>query len=128
MPRHDPAVKAHRSWLALIRPTGLVVAAPALARAGAVLNERDIEGQHRLQEWKKKKRRPERPIKSEPILPGVRGVGAGLGRLGEVVRREGRRRGAGLACRPSSRIRRDALRRFRGYGSRTRRSQPPAAL
>ncbi len=61
MPRHDPAVKAHRSWLALIRPTGLVVAAPALARAGAVLNERDIEGQHRLQEWKKKNDDPSAP-------------------------------------------------------------------
>ena len=61
MPRHDPAVKAHRSWLALIRPTGLVVAAPALARVGAVLNERDIEGQHRLQEWKKKNDDPSAP-------------------------------------------------------------------
>ena len=52
MPRVSPALTAHRNWLALIRPTGLVVAAPALARAAGALPERDVEGQRRLREWR----------------------------------------------------------------------------
>lgn len=52
MPRVSPEQRAHRNWLALIRPTGLVVAAPALARAAGVLDERDVEGQRRLREWR----------------------------------------------------------------------------
>ena len=51
MPRISPEQRAHRNWLALIRPTGLVVAAPALARAAGGLEARDIEGQRRLREW-----------------------------------------------------------------------------
>ena len=51
MPRIPPEQKDHRDWLALIRPTGLVVAAPALVRAGAILPRRDAEGQRRLLEW-----------------------------------------------------------------------------
>ena len=52
MPRVTPEQKAHRNWLALIRPTGLVVAAPALARAAGGLEARDVEGQHRLRAWR----------------------------------------------------------------------------
>ena len=52
MPRVSPEQRAHRSWLALIRPTGLVVAAPALARAAGAINSRDVEGQRRLREWR----------------------------------------------------------------------------
>ena len=48
MPSLPPEVRAHQGWLRLVRPTGLVVAAPALVKAGAILNERDIEGQERL--------------------------------------------------------------------------------
>ncbi len=51
MPRIPPEQKDHRDWLALIRPTGLVVAAPALVRAGAILPRRDAEGQRRMLEW-----------------------------------------------------------------------------
>ena len=51
MPRIPPEQKSHRDWLALIRPTGLVVAAPALVRAGAILPRRDADGQRRLLEW-----------------------------------------------------------------------------
>ena len=51
MPRIPPEQKDHRDWLALIRPTGLVVAAPALVRAGAILPRRDAEGQRLLLEW-----------------------------------------------------------------------------
>ncbi|MBK8232671.1 MAG: N-6 DNA methylase, partial [Candidatus Eisenbacteria bacterium] len=44
----DPEVLAHLEWLGFVRPTGLVVSAPALVRAGAILNRRDLEGQTRL--------------------------------------------------------------------------------
>ena len=47
MPKQDPAITAHLEWLGFVRPTGLVVSAPALVRHGAVLNRRDTEG-HRL--------------------------------------------------------------------------------
>ncbi len=44
----DPAVLAHLEWLGFVRPTGLVVSAPALVRAGAILDRRDVEGQRLL--------------------------------------------------------------------------------
>lgn len=44
----DPQVLAHLEWLGFVRPTGLVVSAPALVRAGAILDRRDAEGQRRL--------------------------------------------------------------------------------
>jgi len=44
----DPAILAHLEWLGFVRPTGLVVSAPALVRAGAILDRRDAEGQRRL--------------------------------------------------------------------------------
>ena len=53
MPRIPPEQRDHRDWLALIQPTGLVVAPSALVRAGAVLPRRDIEGQRRLREWRR---------------------------------------------------------------------------
>ena len=43
----DPQIDAHLEWIGFVRPTGLVVSAPALVRAGAVL-PRDPEGQRRL--------------------------------------------------------------------------------
>jgi hypothetical protein len=44
----DPNVLAHLEWLGFVQPTGLVVSAPALARAGAILDRRDAGGQQRL--------------------------------------------------------------------------------
>lgn len=44
----DPQVAAHLEWLGYVQPTGLVVSAPALVRAGAVLERRDAEGQRLL--------------------------------------------------------------------------------
>ncbi len=44
----DPDIAAHLEWLGFVRPTGLVVCAPALVRAGAILNRRDAEGQKLL--------------------------------------------------------------------------------
>ena len=48
MPTPDPSIAAHLEWLGFVRPTGLVVSAPALARHGATLNRHDAEGQQRL--------------------------------------------------------------------------------
>ena len=50
MARLDPQIQAHLEWLGFVRPTGLVVSAPALVRAGAILDRRDVEGQRRLRE------------------------------------------------------------------------------
>jgi hypothetical protein len=41
----DPEVNAHLEWLGFVRPTGLVVSALALVKAGAILNRSDREGQ-----------------------------------------------------------------------------------
>ena len=48
MAKLDPAILAHLEWLGFVRPTGLVVSAPALVRAGAILDRRDAEGQRLL--------------------------------------------------------------------------------
>jgi hypothetical protein len=48
--RLDPAILAHLEWLGFVRPTGLVVSAPALVRAGVILERRDAEGQRLLRE------------------------------------------------------------------------------
>ena len=44
----DPNTRAHLEWLGFIQPNGLVVSAPALVKAGAILNRQDAEGQSRL--------------------------------------------------------------------------------
>ena len=41
----DPNTRAHLEWLGFIQPNGLVVSAPALVKAGAILNRQDTEGQ-----------------------------------------------------------------------------------
>ena len=43
--RIAPEVRDHLDWLGLVQPTGLVVSATALSKAGAVLPRRDTEGQ-----------------------------------------------------------------------------------
>ena len=48
MPAPDPNTRAHLEWLGFIQPQGLVVSAPALAKAGAILNRQDMEGQRQL--------------------------------------------------------------------------------
>jgi hypothetical protein len=44
----DLEIIAHLEWLGFVKPTGLVVSAPALVRAGAILDRRDAEGQRLL--------------------------------------------------------------------------------
>src|SRR5437764_5055817 len=48
MAKPDPEILAHLEWIGFVRPTGLVVSAPALVRAGAILDRRDAEGQRLL--------------------------------------------------------------------------------
>lgn len=48
MGKLDPAIVAHLEWIGFVRPTGLVVSAPALVRAGAILDRNDITGQRLL--------------------------------------------------------------------------------
>ena len=45
MPAPDPNARTHLEWLGFIQPNGLVVSAPALVKAGAILNRQDAEGQ-----------------------------------------------------------------------------------
>jgi hypothetical protein len=55
MSKIDPQILAHLEWIGFIQPTGLVVSAPALVRAGAILDRRDSEGQRLLRECLKEK-------------------------------------------------------------------------
>lgn len=48
MVRLDPQIAAHLEWLGFVAPTGLVVSAPALVRAGAILDRNDVAGQRLL--------------------------------------------------------------------------------
>ncbi len=50
MAKLDPAVLAHLEWLGFVQPTGLVVSAPALVRAGANLQRNDTDTQRGLRE------------------------------------------------------------------------------
>ena len=56
MANPDPHIAAHLEWLGFVRPTGLVVSAPALVRAGAILDRRDAEGQRLLRECTEERR------------------------------------------------------------------------
>jgi len=50
MAKIAPEILAHLEWIGFVRPTGLVVSAPALVKAGAILDRRDAEGQRLLRE------------------------------------------------------------------------------
>ena len=70
MPKRDPHIDAHLEWIGFVRPTGLVVSAPALVRAGAIL-PRDPEGQRLLRACVAERRfHPAR--EPEPWLPDFR--------------------------------------------------------
>ena len=51
MAQPDPHIRDHLEWLGFVQPTGLVVSAPALVKAGAILNRQDREGQALVHEW-----------------------------------------------------------------------------
>ena len=65
VPKRDPDIAAHLEWIGFVRPTGLVVSAPALVQAGVILDRRDREGQERLRECLN-------PAESEPCLTDFR--------------------------------------------------------
>ena len=46
MAKLDPQIATLLEWIGFVRPTGLVVSAPALVKVGATLDRRDSEGQH----------------------------------------------------------------------------------
>ena len=76
MPKRDLEIDAHLEWIGFVRPTGLVVSAPALVRAGAVL-PRDPEGQRRLRACVAERRfRPDG--EPEPWLPDFRAFAASV--------------------------------------------------
>ena len=50
MAKVDPHVLRHLEWIGFVQPSGLVVSAPALARAGAILDRQDGDGQRRLRD------------------------------------------------------------------------------
>ena len=66
MARLDPQIAAHLEWIGFVRPTGLVVSAPALVKAGALLNRRDAEGQQLLRGCVAERRRDSANADSEP--------------------------------------------------------------
>ena len=67
----DPNIAAHLEWIGFVRPTGLVVSAPALDRAGAVLDRRDAGGQRLLRECAEERRFASRD-EPQPWLPDFR--------------------------------------------------------
>ena len=68
MAKLDPQILRHLEWIGFVQPRGLVVSAPALVRAGAILDRQDADGQRRLSDCVKKKvfRQDGEP---EPWLP-----------------------------------------------------------
>jgi hypothetical protein len=48
MAKRDPEISTHLEWIGFVRPVGLVVSAPALVRAGAILDRCDTDGQRLL--------------------------------------------------------------------------------
>ena len=74
MARLDPQIAAHLEWIGFVRPTGLVVSAPALVKAGALLNRRDAEGQQLLRDCVEERGRDaaEGTPETGPLLPDFR--------------------------------------------------------
>ena len=76
MARLDPQIAAHLEWIGFVRPTGLVVSAPALVKAGALLNRRDAEGQQLLrgcvEELERDRDAAGAATEPEPRLPDFR--------------------------------------------------------
>ena len=69
MAKRDPRIADHLEWIGFVRPTGLVVSAPALVSAGVILNRRDTEGQRLLRECLVESNVDVSPsTESEPVL------------------------------------------------------------
>ncbi|MDE0191343.1 MAG: class I SAM-dependent DNA methyltransferase, partial [Gammaproteobacteria bacterium] len=72
MAKPDPYIAAHLEWIGFVRPTGLVVSAPALVKAGAILNRRDTKGQELLRECAVNGDHGDEEDSSNPWLPDFR--------------------------------------------------------
>ncbi|MDE0441561.1 MAG: hypothetical protein OXL38_05525 [Gammaproteobacteria bacterium] len=72
MAKPDPYIAAHLEWIGFVRPTGLVVSAPALVKAGAILNRRDTRGQELLRECAVSGDHGDEEDSSNPWLPDFR--------------------------------------------------------
>ena len=112
----DPNVLAHLEWLGFVQPTGLVVSAPALVRAGAMLDRSDVEGQRRLRECVER-RQPPVITDFEAFARSV--LGWSFSPKGYAGHR-GRADPAGARGR-AARARRDAAARLRGARARPAR-------
>ena len=77
MPAPDPDTRAHLEWLGFIQPSGLVVSAPALVKAGAILNRRDADGQSLLTACVRE-RTLDPALGPEPCLPDFREFAAAV--------------------------------------------------
>lgn len=71
MAKLDPHILAHLEWIGFVRPTGLVVSAPALVKAGAILDRRDAEGQRLLRSCVTEREHDPKEG-PEPFLPDFR--------------------------------------------------------
>ena len=80
MAKLDPQVAAHLEWIGFVRPTGLVVSAPALVKAGALMNRQDAEGQQLLRECVAERGPDSAAADSEPEpwLPDFRGFASSV--------------------------------------------------
>jgi hypothetical protein len=70
-PKIDPNLLAHREWINFVQPTGLVFSAPALVRAGAILDRNDAEGQRLLRACVEERELDKNEGKV-PVLPDFR--------------------------------------------------------
>ena len=71
MAKTDFDASAHLEWIGFVRPTGLVVSAPALVQNGAILNRRDATGQELLRNCVEERRfAPDE--ETQPFLPDFR--------------------------------------------------------
>ena len=77
MPAPAPDTRAHLEWLGFLQPKGLVVSAPALAKAGAILNRQDMEGWSRLLGCIRE-REIDPAHGPEPCIPDFRGFAAAV--------------------------------------------------
>ena len=135
--KSDPIVAAHREWLGFVQPTGLVVSAPALADAGAILDRSDRDSQDSVRQWHERTEgSPERRADFREFASSVLGwqfhprgyaggngspvpeyLGASLRETGETVRPEYAVRSALGQAAPSA-IPADRVAEPRGeYGS-----------
>ena len=115
MPKRDPQIDAHLEWIGFVRPTGLVVSAAALVRAGAVL-PRDPEGQRRLRACVAERRfRPDgEPEPWLPDFPAFAGSVLGWSFSPEGLRGDGREPDSARAGDGAAGGRRRAAPRLRG--------------